>query len=202
MNKCVIFLSLFQFSVLYHLLFFLLSPIQCQCQFGLLNNRDGSSGNGDVRRPDDIDAASVEDMRKDMLLSAKLQAAAPTISSQDSVDLAALLDALMQDPETKQMVQNLNSAQGREANLQAFSDSVTQQEMVEGLKQTLDEMKALESLFHSIGPERAAAAMIKDGIVAESRIPYYKKNPQQLEEDTRKGLFFSFVSLAVAAGFL
>lgn len=211
MTKSVGFISLFfQLSILLQLALFLSFPIPSRCQFGVLNNRNNrddssSTGNNGAdlhRRPDDTETATVEDMKRYMLLSAKLQAAAPTISSQDSIDLAAVLDALTNDPQTQQMVRNLNSPEGREANIQAFSDSRTQQEMVEGLKQTLDELKALETLFQSLGPDRAMDAMIKDGIVAKARIPYYKENPQQLEEDTRQGLYFSFVSLAVAAGLL
>jgi hypothetical protein len=44
--------------------------------------------------------------------------------------------------------------------------------------------------------------MLQDGMVPEKQIKYYMKNPRELEEDTRKGLYFSFASLAVAGGFL
>mmetsp|Transcript_21068 Transcript_21068/g.39360 ORF Transcript_21068/g.39360 Transcript_21068/m.39360 type:complete len:184 (+) Transcript_21068:185-736(+) len=165
----------------------------CMGQFGMLNNKNQPP------REDDIDATSREDMQKYMLVAAKLQAAAP-IPSQDAVDLAAVLDALLHDPETKKMVENLQKADGRKASLEAFSDSLTQKEIVESLKQTLDELKALEYLFQD--PARAVLEMHKDGMVPENRLKFYKKNPEQLEEDTRKGLYFSFVSLAVAGGFL
>lgn len=196
--KGAILLSSFALRIV-QLLLLLSTPNPCRSQFGLLN---GGSGSGGVPRPDDVDATSVEDMKTYAALSAKLQAAAPSISSQDALDLAAVLDALMQDPDTKEMVHNLNKAGGRQTSLQAFSDSLTQQEMVEGMKQTLDELKSLEYLFQTVGPERAIMEMLKDGVVSEKGIPYYQQNPQQLEEDTRKGLYFSLVSLASVAGFL
>lgn len=38
-------------------------------------------------------------------------------------------------------------------------------------------------------------------MVEKEKIPMYEKNPQQLETDTRKGLYFMFVALAEAAGY-
>jgi hypothetical protein len=147
-----------------------------------------------------LEAVSVEDMKRYMTRAASLQAASPDIPSQDAVDLAALLDAVIQDPETKMMVENLRSADGRKASLEAFSDSLTQKEIVDTLKQTMDELKALEYLL--LDPARAVREMEKEGIIPDQHNELYKKNPQQLADDTRKGLYFSFVSLAVAGGFL
>jgi hypothetical protein len=189
-----------------YILFFILLltyPNFCMSQFGILkNNKDNDKTDNAVPpRNDDLDAVSQEQMRGYMMVAAKLQAAAPTLPSQDAVDLAALLDGVGRDPETQKMILNLRNADGRKANLEAFSDSVTQREVVEGLKQTLDELKALEYLFQD-DAARAVLEMNKEGMVPQDRLDFYRKNPEQLAEDTRKGLYFSFVSLAVAGGFL
>jgi hypothetical protein len=192
MNLCILFFILL-----------LTYPNFCMSQFGILkNNKDNDKTDNAVPpRNDDLDAVSQEQMRGYMMVAAKLQAAAPTLPSQDAVDLAALLDGVGRDPETQKMILNLRNADGRKANLEAFSDSVTQREVVEGLKQTLDELKALEYLFQD-DAARAVLEMNKEGMVPQDRLDFYRKNPEQLAEDTRKGLYFSFVSLAVAGGFL
>jgi hypothetical protein len=183
-----------------HVLIFILLflPSLCAGQFGVLNNNKDQTGN--IPREDDLEAVSVEDMKRYMARAATLQAASPNIPSQDAVDLAALLDAVTKDPRTKEMVSNLQGAKGRKESLEAFSDSLTQQQVVEALQQTMDELKALEYLF--VDPDRAFVEMQKDGLIPEKQVKFYKENPRQLEEDTRQGLYFSFVSLAVAGGFL
>eukprot|EP00529_Nitzschia_sp_RCC80_P001401 CAMPEP_0113482742 /NCGR_PEP_ID=MMETSP0014_2-20120614/23078_1 /TAXON_ID=2857 /ORGANISM="Nitzschia sp." /LENGTH=237 /DNA_ID=CAMNT_0000376273 /DNA_START=32 /DNA_END=743 /DNA_ORIENTATION=- /assembly_acc=CAM_ASM_000159 len=138
------------------------------------------------------------DMSKYQEVATKLQITSPDLDGQDAIDLAVLLDAAVQDPETKMMVENLRSSGSKR--LEAFEDSTTQAEMVMGLKQTLDELKALEYLFQD--PVRAVTEMTKEGIVDPKRIDFYGENPEELANDTRKGLYFSFVSLAVAAGLL
>ena len=44
--------------------------------------------------------------------------------------------------------------------------------------------------------------MEKEGLIEKKRLDFYKKNPDVLAQDTRKGVYFSFVSLAVAGGYL
>ncbi|KAG7348154.1 hypothetical protein IV203_016859 [Nitzschia inconspicua] len=170
-------------------------PSLCAGQFGVLNNNKKDQSGNPVR-DDDLEAVSKEDMKRYMARAATLQAASPNIPSQDAVDLAALLDAVTRDPGTKAMVENLQGAKGRQETLEAFSDSLTQQQVVEALHQTMDELKALEYLF--VDPEKAFIEMQKDGLVPEQKAKFYKENPRQLEEDMRQGLYFSFVSLAVA----
>jgi hypothetical protein len=180
-------------------LLLLFLPCLCEAQFGILNDKNQAGGTPN-QNDGLLEAVSIEDMKRYMTRAASLQAASPDIPSQDAVDLAALLDAVIQDPETKMMVENLRSADGRKASLEAFSDSLTQKEIVDTLKQTMDELKALEYLF--LDPARAVREMEKEGMIPDQRKELYKKNPQQLADDTRKGLYFSFVSLAVAGGFL
>ena len=69
-----------------------------------------------------------------------------------------------------------------------------------GLQQVLGELKMLEVVFED--KERALRLMEEEGMVDPERMPEYQKNPALLEEDTWKGLYFTFVTLAVTAGFL
>jgi hypothetical protein len=187
-------------------------------QFGVSNNKqkDQRTATVTATHPADTDdvatntqqqqqqqqqetAATLDfDVSKYQEAATQLQIKAPNLDAQDALDLAVLLDAAVQDPETKIMVENLRTSGS--SRLEAFEDSTTQAEMVMGLKQTLDELKALEYLFQD--PARAVLEMHKDGMIDEKRIDYYRKNPEELANDTRKGLYFSFVSLAVAAGII
>ena len=197
-------------------------PWVCDAQFGINKDRaatatagaEGQGGKVHNHPADSEDVAESQakaepghqsdqhlldfDMSKYQEVATKLQIKAPDLDGQDAIDLAVLLDAALQDPETKMMVENLRSSGSKR--LEAFEDSTTQAEMVMGLKQTLDELKALEYLFQD--PVRAVTEMTKEGIVDPKRVDYYKENPEELANDTRKGLYFSFVSLAVAAGLL
>ena len=39
-------------------------------------------------------------------------------------------------------------------------------------------------------------------MIPEEHLATYKKNPELLEEDTRRGLYMQFVSMSVVGGFL
>jgi uncharacterized protein (DUF1684 family) len=190
---------------------FLCLPV-CDAQFGVKPNKDqvaathaadsehvASEDGYQQRQQQNVQELLDFDMSKYQEVATKLQIKAPNLDAQDAIDIAVLLGAAVQDPETKLMVENLRSGGGAKR-LEAFEDSTTQSEMVMALKQTLDELKALEYLFQD--PVRAVIEMHREGIVDEKRIDYYTENPEELANDTRKGLYFSFVSLAVAAGFL
>lgn len=131
-------------------------------------------------------------------MAIRLQSAAP-IDVQDAVDIAAILEAAQADPETKAMIAKMK--QGEEGKMiDALAKDVTGMEIVHGLKQSLDELKALEILFAD--PERAVVEMEKEGLIEKKRVEFYKKNPEALADETRKGIYFGFVSMAVAGGFL
>ena len=71
---------------------------------------------------------------------------------------------------------------------------------MQGLKVTIDELKLCDVLFKD--KQRALREMEKEGMIPAEHLKKYKKNPDLLEEDTRKGLYFRFVSLAVVGGYL
>ena len=61
-------------------------------------------------------------------------------------------------------------------------------------------MLVLDYLFED--KEKALVEMEKAGMIPEEHLKRYQKNPELLEEDTRRGLYMQFVSLAVVGGFL
>ena len=58
----------------------------------------------------------------------------------------------------------------------------------------------LEVLFQD--KERALREMTKEGMIPEEKLSIYQTNPDLLETDTRRGLYFMFVALAEAGGYL
>eukprot|EP00957_Ditylum_brightwellii_P150142 11433714-Ditylum_brightwellii.AAC.1 len=69
-----------------------------------------------------------------------------------------------------------------------------------GMKETLDNLKLIEYLFQD--KEKAVIEMEKEGMIEKGHLKKYKKNPELLEEDTRRGLYFNFISLSVVGGFI
>lgn len=74
------------------------------------------------------------------------------------------------------------------------------EEILEGLKMTLDEMKVMDVLFKD--PVKALEAMEAEKMIPEQHLENYRKDPSLLEDDTRKALYFRFISLAVVGEFL
>ena len=169
-------------------------------QFGVLNKekKTGDSALGGKLKEAAIDEHGNVDTRY-LETARKLQSVAP-ISAQDATDIAVFLDAVQVDPETNAMVSQMRKSEGAGGALQAFIDDVTPLEIVQGMKEAIDELKAIEILFAH--PERAVIEMEKEGLIEKKRVDFYKKNPDILAEDTRKGVYFTFVSLAVAGGYI
>jgi hypothetical protein len=173
-------------------------------QFGVANKakektKDDSSEPGKLQEAavderGNLDYAQYEGMAK------KLQSVAP-ISIEDATDIAVLLEAVKADAETGALIAQMQNAEGTGGGaLAAFIKDITPLEIVVGLKQSIDEIKAIEILFAD--PQRAVFEMDKEGVIEKKRVDFYKKNPDVLKEDTRKGNYFTFVSLAVAGGYL
>ena len=130
-------------------------------------------------------------------MATHLQSFAP-IDIQDAVDIAALLHAAQLDADTKLMIFQMKNDQAE--TLAALSKEVTVMEIVQEMKKSLDEWKAMEILFQD--PQRAFTEMEREGLIDKSRLDFYKENPEALVDETRKGIYFGFVSMAVAGGFL
>ena len=127
---------------------------------------------------------------------------APMISVEDALALAKLLETVVEDDQTRILVENMKTPEfEQDPAFQEFLGGASREQLVEGLNQILDELRALEYLFKD--PARAVEEMHKDGMIGDAeRLTLYRNNPAQLEEDMRSGLYFSFVSFAVAGKFL
>jgi len=118
------------------------------------------------------------------------------LSESVAVDIAAVLQAAQRDPETSLLLLRLKQ-QGTADSLRLEPDQI-----VAGLAEMVSEMEMLEVLFTHKGPERAVVEMVKEGLVEADRVSEYQKDPQLLLDDTRKSLYLTFCSLAVAGGYL
>jgi len=161
---------------------------QCRinAQFGVPKDAEAEVGaDGRVRLPDEV-----------LAVAESLVTVDTSMDQQDAVDIATIIDAAKKDANTKTMLAEMKAANPKEFEATAGSEKV---ELVRGLLQAYEELKLLDTLFQD--PERALRLMVEEGMVEKEKIPMYEKNPQQLETDTRKGLYFMFVALAEAAGY-
>lgn len=119
------------------------------------------------------------------------------LSEEDSVAIEGLIVAAKDDPETMAMVQRLKTDMSSELD-ELRKEPIDK--IISGMKETLDNLKLIEYLFQD--KDKAVEEMNKEGLIDKEHLNAYKQNPDLLEEDTRKGLWFQFVSLAVVGEFL
>lgn len=119
------------------------------------------------------------------------------LTEQDALDIRAVIEAAGEDPETIKLIAAL-----KEENAEELMElkNLPKEEIMHGLKMTLDEMKVLDFLFQD--PVKALEAMEAENLIPPDHLPKYKSNPALLEEDTRKALYFRFVSLCVVGDYL
>jgi hypothetical protein len=145
----------------------------------------------------DGDTKVLVETPSDALVGRLLQS--QVLSEEQAVDIAVLIESAQKDPETALLLRRLKEGSGQEA-FGDFASDMSSLQIVQGLAQALEEMGMLEILFKD--PARAVREMEKEGMIANDRLSEYKKNPDLLEEDTRKHLYFTFVSIAAAGGYL
>lgn len=120
------------------------------------------------------------------------------MSPKDAADMENILIQASQDEETMKMVVQMKIEMKDE--IEALGNEPSE-DILRGMLHQLVEMRFLEVLFKD--PERAVEESIKEGLIEDKKkIKEYKKNPALLEADMRKGLYFSFISLAVAGGYI
>lgn len=132
----------------------------------------------------------------------KFREIVPEISVDDALGVATLLQNLGEDTQIKLLVERLKKAEVEQDPIfQNFLEGATKSEIVQGLAQIFDELKAIEILFRD--PKSAVEHFYEDGMVqAGQRLEKYREDPSLLEQDLRSGLQFSFVSYAIAGDFL
>jgi hypothetical protein len=123
------------------------------------------------------------------------------IPEQTAIDVAAVIQSASTDPETSLLLHRMKAKGGKEEFL-AFQRDMSDDQIVSGLAEVVAEMRSLELLFQRLNPNKAYEEMLGEGLVPAGREKEYKMNPQLLEEDVRKSLYFTFVSLAAAGGYL
>lgn len=119
------------------------------------------------------------------------------LSEKDAADMEAILNEAQKDVETMAMITKLKAENADHMmELQKLSPA----EILGGMKETLDNLKLIEYLFKD--KEKAVKEMEKEGMIDKAHIKKYRKDPDLLEQDTRRGLYFQFISLAVVGGFI
>merc|ERR1712087_500358 len=111
--------------------------------------------------------------------------------------MEALIQAAANDPDTVEMIQSLQEDMGAELENLA---QLPEEEILMGMKQTLDDLKAMDILF--VDKKKAVEEMNNVSMINPDHLEEYRKNPEVLEEDTRKSLYFQFVGLSVVGGYL
>jgi hypothetical protein len=132
-------------------------------------------------------------------LLASLRSTHSGLSEQDALDIAEMIIAMRGDPESMKLLDEMKSGVVKK-DLDELKKTMDEKEIIEHMVRTLYEMKATEILFAD--PQRAFEEMKKEGMIPAHQIDLYAQNPKLLEDDTRKGLFFSMLSLATAGGYL
>lgn len=119
------------------------------------------------------------------------------LSEQDAIDMSAIIEEAKKDLETMAMVTKM-----KEGNMESLAElkKLPTTEILGGMKDAMDNMKLIEYLFKD--KEKAVREMEKEGMIEKAHIKKYRKDPDLLEQDTRRGLYFQFISLAVVGGFL
>ena len=119
------------------------------------------------------------------------------LSEKDAADMSAIIDEAKKDLETMAMITRMKNE-----NSDALSElhKLSTMEVLGGMKEALDNMKLIEYLFQD--KERAVREMENEGMIDKAHIKKYRKDPDLLEQDTRRGLYFQFISLAVVGGFI
>jgi len=119
------------------------------------------------------------------------------LTEQDALDIGALIEAAGQDPETIKLIAALKDENA--GDLTELRE-LPLEEVLNGMKGVLDELKMLDFLFKD--PVKAVEAFEAEGLLPPQHLEAYKKDPALLEDDTRKALYFNFISLAVVGEFL
>jgi hypothetical protein len=180
-------------SLVYLCVLFTLFAAVVNAQFGVPNPKKAQEAQVGVNGETNVPDATPSDALVGRLLQSKV------LSEKQAVDIGLLIESAQKDPETALLLLRLKEGSGEEA-FGDFASDMSGLQIAQGLAQALEELQMLEILFKD--PARALREMEKEGMIANGRLSEYKKNPLLLEEDTRKHLYFTFVSIAAAGGYL
>lgn len=120
------------------------------------------------------------------------------LSEEESAIVDEIIKKMKKDEATMEMVNRMMTEQAD--TMAEMTKGMTGPEKVSNLQMIIGEMQAVEVLFQD--PAQALKLMSETGMISKEKLPLYQKDPKLLEEDTRKGLYFSFATMAVALGLL
>ena len=120
------------------------------------------------------------------------------LSDQDAADITALIIEAKKDLETMAMLTKMQKENPKE--VAEMQKNLSMEEILGGMKEAMDNLKLIDILFKD--KERAVREMEKEGMIKKEHLKKYRKDPDLLETDTRRGLYFQFVSLAAVGGFM
>ena len=170
---------------------------------GGANENDAAVGTHDDDKvvQDLVHKAQEATAKMDPVLLATLQErGGAKLKEQDTINVAHMIQTARADPETKLLLESMRLGSGKAAYDDFQKQNLSPAQIVEGLAVAVEEIKMLEFLFQD--PQRAFVEMSKEGMIEKRMLKTYEKDPALLEEDTRKGLYFTFVALAAAGGYL
>jgi hypothetical protein len=125
------------------------------------------------------------------------------LEEQELINLAYMIQIVKEDPETKILLEEMQGGSGREifeSVLEDGDDKLSEKDIVMTMALALDELYNIDALFEN--PEQAVELMNEEGMIDPEKLELYRKDPELLEEDTRKSYYFTFVSLGAAGGYL
>ena len=127
-----------------------------------------------------------------------LMKASPTVEKESAIELAAVIEAAStQDYYQFTTTHSQRIKDG--PHVAKLKKDYDESQIVIGMESVVKEMKMLGILFRG-DPQRAFAELLKADMIDKSKLSEYKENPELLEEDTRKNLWYNFITLAYAGG--
>lgn len=147
----------------------------------------------------DMESDAPFGMLVDMDIVNKLMESEPSLTEKQAFDVAYLIDMIRQDPESMLLLTEIQFGTGKKG-YEDYVGWMTPKDIAQRLAVAIEEVKILDKLFQD--PAETFLAMEKEGMLDEFMIETYRKNPALLEEDTRKTVFYIFVTLGAAGGYL
>ena len=167
-----------------------LSAYTAMAQFGVTSKRNVLH----TEINDDFDGVHP----REALVQTLLSRGRGQLSVEDATNIAFLLESANNDRQTQDLVYKMRNDE--KESIAALVAETSDEQLILHLRTALEEIKMLDTLFAD--PARVVKEMEKEGMIDPKRLKDYKNNPALLESDTRKSLYFSFLTLSVAAGFL
>mmetsp|Transcript_8805 Transcript_8805/g.13510 ORF Transcript_8805/g.13510 Transcript_8805/m.13510 type:complete len:165 (+) Transcript_8805:143-637(+) len=146
----------------------------------------------------DTTMAQDKEVPQEFIDNLKTREALSTLTEEDANNIAAVLEMARKDDQTLSMVEKMKNDNSKQ--IMAIKDEMTQDDIMDGLKRTVEDIQALDVLFTD--PDRAFVELEKEGLIEKKHLNEYRTNPKLLEDDMRKGFYYQFVTLAVAGDYL